>query len=314
MQRRKHVFDTYWYFAAERQSIFFNKLRKVSPPYTQDLILQKHKFCNAYRASDRVSQFLIRDVIYAHDLSPKDILFRILFFRLFNKIETWRTLEDALEDTISLKHFDKKRFAELLSRMKEHGAIYGNAFILASTNVYGLTKKHENHLALLEYVCVTSSYADLILKAHSLQELFYTLQELPMIGPFMAYQLAIDLNYSALFDFDEDDFTIAGPGALRGIAKCFLNINRADTSKIIQWMVIHQEEEFARLGLSFQSLFGRRLHAIDCQGLFCETDKYARAKFPELVSNRKRIKAQYTPVQESITYFYPPKWGLDVVL
>ena len=43
--------------------------------------------------------------------------------------------------------------------------------------------------------------------------------KLPLIGNFMAYQLAIDLNYSDVFNFDENDFTIAGPGALRGIKK-----------------------------------------------------------------------------------------------
>ncbi|MCL4400581.1 putative DNA base hypermodification protein, partial [Candidatus Parvarchaeota archaeon] len=58
------VFDTYWKFAAERQSIFFRKLKDEKPPWTDDWILRKHKFTNAYRASDRVSQFLIKEVIY----------------------------------------------------------------------------------------------------------------------------------------------------------------------------------------------------------------------------------------------------------
>ena len=58
------VFNSYWYFAAERQCIFFKKLRRCSPPWTEDQILTRYKFTNAYRASDRVSQYLIKNVIY----------------------------------------------------------------------------------------------------------------------------------------------------------------------------------------------------------------------------------------------------------
>jgi hypothetical protein len=53
------VFETYWRFAAERQAIFFRRLEGRPAPWTDDPILQQHKFTNAYRASDRVSQYLI---------------------------------------------------------------------------------------------------------------------------------------------------------------------------------------------------------------------------------------------------------------
>ena len=54
------VLDTYWKFAKLRQDIFFNKIEGNTYPWTKDDILRKHKFTNAYRASDRVSQYLIR--------------------------------------------------------------------------------------------------------------------------------------------------------------------------------------------------------------------------------------------------------------
>jgi hypothetical protein len=53
------------------------------------------------------------------------------------------------------------------------------------------------------------------------------------------------------------------------------------------------------------------LHAIDCQGLFCELDKYARVAFPELRSNRQRIKINFTPSTEPLPLFYPPKWDIN---
>src|SRR6266705_3048098 len=53
------VYDTFWRFAAERQEIFFRRLEEFPPPWTCDPILNEYKFTNAYRASDRTSQFLI---------------------------------------------------------------------------------------------------------------------------------------------------------------------------------------------------------------------------------------------------------------
>ena len=100
------------------------------------------------------------------------------------------------------------------------------------------------------------------------------------MGPFMAYQTAIDLNYSDLINFDEDDYTQAGPGALRGIRKAFVDPGDYSPSDTRAWMVDRQDCEFERLSLPFSGLFGRKLHAIDCQGLFCELDEYCREAVP----------------------------------
>ena len=59
------VYDTYWKFAAKRQEVFYNRLFGQKSPWTDDEIIYKYKFTNAYRASDRVSQYLIRNVIYS---------------------------------------------------------------------------------------------------------------------------------------------------------------------------------------------------------------------------------------------------------
>ena len=127
----------------------------------------------------------------------------------------------------------------------------------------------------------------------------------------MAYQIAIDFNYSEVFNFSENDFTIAGPGAIRGIRKCFESTSGKDNAYVISYMVESQEKEFNRLGIKFKDLWGRSMHAIDCQGMFCETDKYSRIRFPGLKSNRTKIKSKFKPSQTPIVYFYPPKWGIN---
>jgi hypothetical protein len=310
--KRNAVYQTYWYLAAERQNIFFARLCNQQVQ-TQDPILRRYKFCNSYRASDRVSQFLIKQVIYAGNYSELDQLFRIMLFRLFNHIGTWEYLSAEL-GTISIDNFDVQLYSQLLNRQLNSGkSIYGNAFILCANKAFGFERKHDNHLALLHFV-LTSGSAQRLLAAPSLAMLVSELKTLPLIGNFMAYQIAIDLNYSELFNFSENDFTLAGPGALRGIAKAFVDRGDLTPERIIMQMVETQDTEFARYGINFQTLFGRPLQAIDCQGLFCELDKYSRVKFPELASNRVRIKTSYKSTSKPIAYFYPPKWGINTRL
>lgn len=221
MKVRQKVFDTYWQFAAERQNIFFKKLQGKTPPYTQDPILQTYKFCNVYRASDRVSQFLIKNVIYSHKIDEKDTLFRIFLFRLLNRIETWIKLEKIL-GRISLKNFNFVTYSKALQKISDNGPVYGNAFILCANKAFGFDKKHQNHLALLEKVFIKEDVTKRLLSTKSLENLFCELRKLPLIGNFMAYQLAIDFNYSEVFDFSENDFVVAGPGAIRGIKNVFV--------------------------------------------------------------------------------------------
>lgn len=314
MQVRQEIFDTYWRFAAMRQEVFFNKLKNVPPPWTSDPILNTYKFCNAYRVSDRVSQYLIKNVIYDENKSQneEEVLFRILLFKIFNKIETWEYLESKIGDYITLSNFDLEGYSNILQEAMNIGyVIYTSAYMSCASKEFGYDKKHQNHLALIDKMVVKDRVINRIVKAKSLEEIFHILESYPLLGKFMAYQLATDINYSEVINFDENSFTIAGPGAERGIDKCFIDTKGKSYADIIYWMTENQENQFQRLGLNFKSLWGRPLKAIDCQNLFCETDKYCRAAFPDLKSNRKKIKAKFTATPQPIDYFYPPKWCIN---
>lgn len=307
---REHVYRAYWQFAAERQRIFLRRAAGEPGPWTDDPILREYKFCNSYRASDRVSQFLIRDVIYGGDFSEDDTLMRIVLFRLFSKIETWVALEGEL-GPITRATLRGERLGRALDRMRADGPIYTSAFILCANKAFGHDRKYLNHIDLVRSMFRRGELATAVARAASLADVYKALLGYPLLGPFMAYQLAIDINYAPLVDFSEDQFTVPGPGAERGIRKVFPSARRRDMARIISWMTENQEPEAARIGLSLPTLFGRRLYAIDCQNLFCELDKYARVAFPELASNRQRIKSLFRPAGALPVLFYPPKWGLN---
>ena len=150
MKKRQEVYDLYWYFACERQNIFIKKLNGEPAPWTKDPILQEYKFCNSYRVNDRVSQYLLKNVIYnGKNYSDDDMLFRILLFKLFNKESTWELLLDNFDD-ITLKTFDIKKYSKVLENAISNGIkIYNDAYISCANKAFGYDRKHDNHLALL---------------------------------------------------------------------------------------------------------------------------------------------------------------------
>ena len=145
------VYDSYWKFAAERQEVFFRKLEGHPAPWTDDPIIARHKFTNAYRASDRVSQFLIKHVVYEGEQSPEELFFRTILFKLFNKIETWEMLQDRLS-TLCYADYSFQRYDEVLAEAQASGSrIYSGAYMMPSArSSFGHTQKHRNHLLLLE--------------------------------------------------------------------------------------------------------------------------------------------------------------------
>ena len=152
-----------------------------------------------------------------------------------------------------------------------------------------------------------------IAECRSMQQVFLLLKSYPGIGGFLAYQYATDINYSDLTDFSEAEFVVPGPGALDGIRKCFLDIGGLNEPEVIRFMADRQEREFERLGLEFRSIWGRPLQLIDCQNIFCEVDKYARVRHPDIhgVSGRSRIKQLFRPRPSLPAPWYPPKWDLN---
>lgn len=306
------IYDTFWRFAAERQAIFFRRLRNSKSAWTTDPILVRHKFTNAYRASDRVSQYLIRNVIYQGERSHPEVFFRTILFKLFNRIETWQTLERELGQ-VTFAEYKFERYDAVLERaMKKGEKIYSAAYIMPSHTGFDEARKHRGHLKLLEKM-IRDRLPSRLHESRSMREAFGLLREYPGIGDFLAYQFVTDLNYSELTNFSEAEFVIPGPGARDRLRKYFKSFGDYSESDVIQLVMDSQDQEFSRLGITFESLWGRPLQLIDCQNLFCEADKYARVAHPDVkgLTGRLRIKQLYHPTQEPIEYWYPPKWGIN---
>ena len=126
------AYDYWWRFACERQEVYYRRLRGEAAPWTDDPVLGQYRFTNAYRAADRVSQYLIKNVIYSEGLpqSPNEVVFRVLLFKLFNRIETWEALRGDLS-TVALADDPFARIDAILAGELAAGRpIYSAAYIM----------------------------------------------------------------------------------------------------------------------------------------------------------------------------------------
>ncbi len=239
--RPSPVFDTYWQFAAERQSIFHARTAGKSAPWTDDPVLKEHKFTNAYRASDRASQYLIRNVIYAGEHDWEFTLLRILLFKIFNKPTTWELLQSQVGE-ISAARFSPDRVNRVLAQAIERGAsIYSGAYIMPSGPIsIRQPRKHMMHLTLLASI-VRGTLARDLQAAKSMEMAYHLFLGVPSFGPFLAFQFLVDANYSPFLIFSAMDFVVPGPGARDGIRKCFIDLGDYDVADTIRWVTDRQE-------------------------------------------------------------------------
>ena len=303
-------FECYWAFAAERQQVYYRRLAGLSGILSDDSIIAAHRFTNAYRASDRVSQFLISEVQYNREWEWLDTFVRTLLYKIFNRIDTWRHIVkhagepdcDALQDGL---------VDRAMGTIAGRRPLYSAAYIMPPPrSVPG--PKYVRHLELIRQM-VRDGAPWQIQSAPNMATAFGVLRRYDSIGDFLAYQFLTDLNYSPHLSFSETEFVVPGPGALRGLRKCFSDPGSLSDEDLLRWTWERQEAEFAARGLRWHGLWGRPLQLVDVQNLFCELDKYTRIALPQLARHApgKRIKQRYRPTAEPMTAWFPPKWGLN---
>ena len=306
------VFDTYWHFAAERQRIFHRRVRGEPAPWTDDPVLSAHRFTNAYRAADRVSQYLIRHVAYDGDQAVEEVVFRVLLFKFFNKVSTWERLRAAF-GTPSARSFSVDAYDAVLTRAFARGdRLYSAAYIMPAA-APGVRRKHLTHLQLLRTM-LDERLPERLAACTSMRAGYEALLGYRGIGPFLAYQLITDLNYTSVLDFSEMEFVMPGPGARSGIRKCFADFGDYDEADLIRLVADRQEQEFATARDRLRGSLGtaaaaHRLPEPLLRGRQVRPRRASRTCSG--VGGRSRIKQRFQAVADPVDVWFPPKWGLN---
>ena len=142
------IYPVLWSFASERHRIYLRRLAGEVYPWVKDPVLTEYKFTNAFRAADRVSQYLI-DLVYSDPDASEDTLFlRTLLFKIFNKIDTWKRIVGNLGMPVA-PEFDYEACGNLLDNYhRDRISIYSGAYIMPYGGRSG-APKHRMHLLLV---------------------------------------------------------------------------------------------------------------------------------------------------------------------
>lgn len=218
----------------ERQEVWYNRfILKKDRPWTTDSILDRNKFTNVYRELDRSSQFQIKNVFKGKFSNVSDLLWKVMFYRVFNSPDffTWLENQDKFYDGMipKRKEYKSDEFLDLMHDYRKTGGNpFTNAYLINSQACPGKTR--DFCYAKKVIPTLQEEFNKLLItikKAKTPEEIIKKLKTLPAVSDFIAHEFYQDLSYGPrysnvnLMNFNQDDFTNVGPGAAIGIRLIF---------------------------------------------------------------------------------------------
>lgn len=215
-------------FIYERQSIWHKRnILKQAPPWTDDAILRKYKICNCYRELDKGTIHLVENVLKS-DLDPADKIFNIILYRRFNVFGFFS--EHYLGGPMKMNEFDKYEMIDKFDALKAKGVkLFSDAYTTCQIPYNANIRKSDKHVQILLSMegLIREHAPEAIyegarcgLHAEQLHKFIQTGGH--RIGPFLAYQIMLDISYMpecSAFAFKSDlaHFVEVGPGAIGGL-------------------------------------------------------------------------------------------------
>ena len=287
--------EGFLYFVWEREAIRLARENGHAGPWTQDPVLLKYKFTNIRRRDDRVSKWIINEIINLN-LRNENLWFSLLIARLINWPPTLAQL--IYEDVIPCKpdEFDSDKFVTTIENCKgKSSKVYSGAYMVYPTKMDpGGNKSQAIAKHIIGSVIQNSKSIRFALwgQEDMLIERFVNAMTKSFgISTFMAGQVAADLTYArGHLDQAEDLYSYApiGPGSSRGL-NYLLHRPAYGTWKQDQFNV-----ELIKLHKAIKSeleISDLTLH--DVQNCMCEFSKYCRTVLGEGLP-----KTTYQPEKE----------------
>jgi hypothetical protein len=259
-----------------------------------------------------VTQYIIKRVIPEGSQDATEVAFRVILFNMFTKIETWELLQEKL-GCLEWSSFqaNKSLYLDVLhAAYNEDTILYTGAFQKSGANT-GSIRLFERHLDMIECMML-NDFVRRVRECQTLEDIYKYIISFPGFAEFAGYQLLLNLSYTDLFHFNENDFVVPGPGARSGLVRCFRGVTDAQLRSspslafdLMSWMHENQDEHFQRLGFKIPMINGHhRMQLPDIEHALCEVDKLSRILHPS-VPGVGRKSSKLPP--------YRPRGGDDVI-
>lgn len=270
-------------FMLERHRIYIRRfVEKVPPPWTDDPILQRFRFCNIFRELDTVTIW-IREHIREPYAKHPNLWFMLCAARQINWPPTLQELMD--NGAWPTERWNPKKARDVMQKIKNQGRkLYTSAYML---NAHGRGPSDPADKAFFTCYLVLAKLwnerekvALPALKENSMQSFSEMLLQYHGWGGFTAYEATCDLRWTRYLKKAPDINTWAniGPGAVRGINRvlqCKVDAPLKQATALAETVALHKELK-AKWPKNFPALELREIEH-SC----CEYDKYERARLGE---------------------------------
>lgn len=283
MQADQKMLDLFVHYATERQNV--HERRAAGLPqseWTEDHILRTRRFCNNFRVADYGSQYVLKELL-ADSPDLPTTLFRAAFYRLTNEPSFWDFMCAQLGGMPTLEHLQDGTVA-LVMRLA-HAAnwkIFRGAYLISFGAASKGQKKHE-HLAhfLMDHFHPEGLHSvwPRFAAADTLYARICALESISRIGPFLAQQIATDINYSEHHLGTENDRVVLGPGSTKGLRFIYGDsiIPGGNYHHVNgQLKILELRDSLQHITLELPSGATRGLSLLDIQNVLCEFSKYVR--------------------------------------
>lgn len=273
------------HWCVERENIRKNKDKGLSPPWSSDPILSTYRFCNLRRRDDRVSVWLLNNVLN----KCLDVeLFTFLQFTALCRWVNWPPTIVGIIDAglYTTDGLDISAIGAFIDNMcssktktwtgaymvraapkRDFGVLPKGKFVAEVVVGAGMLSVKE---ALIESVCK----AELV-------GIWKTLCSIKNWGSFMAGQVVADWTYTPLLSQapDLNSWAPQGPGSVRGYNRMLGLHIKTKAPPMEVWcaqLIAWREAIVLKLGSEYTNV---TLH--DVQNVLCEFDKYERVRLGE---------------------------------
>jgi hypothetical protein len=260
------------YFVDEREHIRREREAGAPRPWTEDKILDTYRFCNIRRRDDRVSAWIIKNIIEPHKANPQ-LWFMLCCARLINWPPTMQVL--IAEGLWPVDGFDAGAFGDAIDRRVESGEkTWTGAYIITARHV---PKTMGKGRWVAEAMLQNARLAGKDVVQSTVEATLESFKGLYGFGTFMAGQVVADLTYTPMLCDATDLYSYApiGPGSTRGLNRLF---GRKLEGRINQDQFNDELQFIAQEVSKLIALSEPKLTLHDWQNCMCEFDKYLRTE------------------------------------
>lgn len=266
----------------ERHYIYLRRKAGDPPPWTDDLIMQRYRFCNVFRELDRVTIHQRTTWTDPHDVNFKpswpqmyrlagDMIFACGVYRIIGT----PAFADAFGWPVPWNAARAIRTIERLRRQRI--SVFTSAYMISNLRSSEPKSRVVCRTMLTSFWKRRDEIAETVLEYGTLQYAHEIIMTVPGFGPFMAYEVVSDLANTWVLRGARDRFSWAnaGPGARRGLNRLH---GRPLTQPLAQEQGCEEMRELLEAITPWWPKDWPILTMREIEHSLCELDKMERAK------------------------------------